>query len=355
MTALNVLTLPDDFEVAQHVPLIYKPKFWNPEKAYADYSPDIEAATLEGHQFRLEHKLKTAQTLWEEGLRIAIMMTDLQHDFRKGGRLPVSGTDDVVLRVCARFLNGIVTDHYTLAVDSQDGHPAHHISYATSWQTAGRKPFDLRVHKAAVLELVDEKRGIFKATSFEPDGTPIDMGLVQRMFNQQQAVRYWYHLQATGQGPIWLFANHCRLGTDGTNLHPLVAEVLAFAEGARMLEPVPIFKGHIRDTDWFGPLEPCMPDPSHPQGQFQKPLVDACFKPADRLDCTGVAEDFCEHNMRAQLMRHFRNDPDFLRKMAFMTDGTAPIVPNAPHVLALNAEAEAKGVRFFTHDEPLAA
>lgn len=351
MTELNKLILPDNVQVADHMPLIYTPDFWDPRKAYADYSPDIEGAFIEGFKCRKKLGLRTAAELIAAGISNGMMLTDLQGDFRDGGRLPVIGTNDVVLRVCARLVNGLVTDYYTLLVDSQDGHPPFHISYATRWLTQNGEPFDLRGNKAAMLSLEDERRGIFRATCFSPvDGSPIDMGYIQSMFNVKDTVAYWNHLQATDQGPVWVFANHCKLGTDGTNLHPLVAEVLAFAEGARMIEPVPVFKGHIRDTDWFGPLEPCRPDSSHPQGGFQKHIVDLFARVTGCMEFAGVAEDFCEHNMERQTLRFFEGT-QFFKQMAFMTDGTAAIVPNAPHVLQLRQEARSKGVKFFTHDE----
>jgi len=356
MTQLNQLVLPKNVQVAHHAPLIHAPSWWDPRKAYADYSPDIEGAFIEGDLFRRQHKLKTAGELEREGVSNLVMLTDLQHDFRPGGRLPVSGTDNVVLRACARLLNGTIgTDYYTQFVYSQDGHVPYHISYATRWRMKNGEPFDLRTNKAAVLNLVDENRGIFQATCFDPtDGSPIDMGYIQSIINVKVTVDYWHHLEVTGQGPIWVFANHCKLGTDGVNLHPLLAETLAFIEGARLVAPVPLTKGHIRDTDWFGPLEPCRPDPGHPQGGFQKAIVDLFAQVEGWVEFFGVAEDFCDFNMKKQTMRFFKGTP-FFQQMAFATDGTAPIVPNASQVLALNDEARSQGVRFFTHDEPFTA
>jgi hypothetical protein len=231
----------------------------------------------------------------------------------------------------------------------------YHISYATRWHKQDGSPFDLRENKAAVLDLVDRDKGIFKATCFSPvDGSPIDMGFIQSYINIKDTVAYWDYLQADGQGPVWVFANHCKLGTDGVNLHPLLAETLSFIEGARLVAPVPVNKGHIRDTDWFGPLEPCRPDPSHPQGGFQKAIVDLFAQVTGWVEFFGVAEDFCDFNMKKQVMRHFEGT-QFFEQMAFAIDGTAPIVPNAPAVQQQNADARAKGVKFFTHDEPFAA
>jgi nicotinamidase-related amidase len=363
MTELNKLVLPPGFTpaaVASHAPLVYTPEFWDPSKAYADYSPDIEGAFIEGVAYRQRNKLATAAELESKGVSNAMMLTDLQHDFRDGGRLPVLGTDTVVLRSCVRLLNGSVTDFYTKYIYSQDGHVPWHISYATRWRMMDGTPFDLRQNKAAMLDLVDRNRGIFRATCFDPtNGAAIDMGFIQSVLNIKDSVAYWDHMQGdpakpeTHQGPIWVFANHCKLGTDGVNLHPLLAETLAFIEGARLVAPVPVNKGQIRDTDWWGPLEPCRPDPNHPQGGFQKNIVDLFSKVKGRVEFVGVAEDFCDFNMKRQTLKYFEGTR-FFEQMAFMIDGTAPIVPDAPQVTRQNEAAKRKGVRFFVHSEGFA-
>ncbi len=348
-TAID-LTLPAGVTVASHAPLLYTPEFWDPRKAYIRYRPDVETAFREGVAYRKNNKLRTAAQLIELGISNAIMFTDLQDDFREGGRLGVNGTDTAVLRACVRAINGTILDHYTLAVHSQDSHPPLHLSFGSRWWAEDGLPFDLREHKAAVLDLADERRGIFKATCFGPNG-PIDMGHIKSMFNADDTVKYWHHLQGTGQGPVWVFAMHCKIGTDGTNLHPLLSETLAFMEGARMLEPVPLFKGHIRDTDWFGAFQPCRPDSTHPQGGFQKTIVDLFGQVKGTSDFVGVTEDFCNYHTEQQAVRYFDNtNARLLEKLAFVTDCTAAIVPDAPHVVKFYAEAEAKGVRFITHD-----
>jgi hypothetical protein len=349
MAAID-LTLPAGAQVASHASLLYTPDFWDPRKAYVTYEPDIEGATIEGLNYRRDNNHRSADELTQVGVSNIIMLTDLQHDFRDQGRLPVTGTNDVVLRACARILNGTIDDYYTGVVYSQDGHVPHHISYATRWRRPDGSPFDLRQNKAAILDLADRAKGIFRATCFDPtNGDPVDMGFIQSMFNIKDTVDYWDHLAATGQGPIWVFANHCKRGTDGVNLHPLLVETLAFMEGARLLAPLEVNKGHLRDTDWFGPLEPCRPDPSHPDGGFQKRIVDFFQTATGWVEFFGVAEDFCNFNMQRQTLAFFEGT-QFFDQMAFATDGTAAIVPNAQHVRDLYNEAEGKGVKFFTHD-----
>lgn len=338
--------------VADHGSLIHTPAFWDPRKAYIDYVPDLEAAYREGVAYKLAHNLESAHSLIKRGVNHAIMLTDLEEGFRDNGELPVIGTDDVVLRVAVRLLNGTVTPYYTTIVYSLDGHPLQHISFDTYWRDVKGNALDISKHgKAGCLRLVDEDKAIFEAYAFDEQGNTYVIGLYRPQFDPFGAVAYWKHLQKTGQGDIWVFVTHCVIGTKGANLHPLLMEVIAFAAGARSIQPTILNKGHLHDRDWFSPLVPCLPDPSHPQGGFQKGVIDDAFKPALTVDFAGVAEDFCHYYMLLHTMEYLAGTP-YLQKLRFMTDGTAPIVPNAKHVIALNARAQAEGIIFITHDSP---
>jgi nicotinamidase/pyrazinamidase len=340
-----------NIQVASHVPLVYTPRFWDPRKAYMNYVPDVEGAYREGVELKLANGLKSAHRLMQQGVRHAIMLTDLQQGFRDDDELPVSGTNTVVLRVSARIVNGTVEDYYTSYVYSLDGHPTQHISFDYYWRDSNGNPLDLSRHnRAGCLTLDDEDKAVFRAYGFGANG-PYDIGYYRAAFDPMDAVDYWKHLQATGQGDIWAFVAHCMIGTNGANLHPFLQETLAFVAGARSIQPTVLNKGHISNTDWFGPLVACRPDPSHPQGGFQKQIVDDAFKPADTVDFAGVAQDFCDYNMKRQTMEYLAGT-EYLERLRFITDGTAPIIPNAAHVLELNKQAEDAGVIFITHDSP---
>ncbi|TSC80756.1 MAG: hypothetical protein G01um101429_65 [Parcubacteria group bacterium Gr01-1014_29] len=350
-------------KIAAHMPLLYTPKFWAPAKAYENYTPDIEGAKLEGAEYARKHGLEPAFRLLErpEGASMAFL-TDLQQDFRDHGRLPVTGTDDVVLRCASRLINGFISGHYAGLKRSKDGHPPVHVSFGTYFRTQTGELFDLRTRKASILALEDDKKCIFKATCFDPsDGSPVDAGYIQPMYKPHECVAYNHYLESTGQAPQWAFAQHCELGTDGESFHPLIVEAVAFASGLRSFVPGLVSKGHIMEWDWYGPLCSCggysedpniVPVITHPQGGFQKDIVDG-FKPFRSVEFFGVAEDFCDYWMKKQSRWYFRGT-EFLKKMVFVEDGTAPIVPNAQHVKTQNAEARAEGVKFIKHDTPFA-
>lgn len=354
--------------IAQHAPLVYTPAFFTPEKAYRNFIPDVEGAYDEGVKYAKKHGLPTAQSLIDDGKAHALWITDLQGDFRDNGRLPVKGTDSVVLRTTVRLLNGVCLSYYGGVIESRDGHPGQHISYGTYWRDQHDNVLDLRNHgNAACLTLVDEKKAVFKAYGFNANGI-YDIGYYQPRFDavpppkakagekqrpDRSAVTYWNHLKDTGQGDIWVFNVHCKLGSDGANTHPLLLEALAFAEGALCLQETIVSKGHISTTDWFGAFEPCWPDDGHPQGGLQKPILEG-FKPFQTVETAGVAEDFCKYHGQRQAMTYLKGTP-FFEKLRFITDCTAAIIPNAPHVAAQNEEARLGGIKFITHDAPLAA
>lgn len=356
--------------VADHAPLVYEPEFWDPRKAYQDYEPDLTAALQEGFRYAQTHGLETGQQLRErpEGVS-AVYFTDPQCDFRPGGRLPVMGAtggynsaDDVILRSCVRALNGFVTGHYGGWFDSEDGHPSVHCSFASYFKSIKQQGmFDLSQHKAATLKLEDPQRCLFNATCFGLDGSPIPMGLVQPMYNAKDLVACYNHMAATEQLPMWAFTEHCVGGTKGVSLHPLVQEVRAFVTGLRRIVPKPIHKGHIIDRDWFGGLcdvwsytegQPgASPNTNHPQAGFQKELVDGWKRFRTIEFVCQIAQDFCGYWTQRQSLWYFEGT-EFADKMRYMMDGNAPIIPNAPHVLALYAKAKGLGVKFINHDTP---
>jgi nicotinamidase-related amidase len=329
----------------------YTPIFFDPTKAFTNFTPDIAGAFKEGFEYGRKNELITGQQLIDIGQAHGIALTDLQKDFCEGGRLAVKGATQVVFNVCKRLIDGTVKDHYFGEIFiSLDGHHLDNISLDMNWLDALGNPLDLSQHgNAAIMTLHDEKNCVFKATAFGPNG-PYEVGHYKSVHDPADVLDYWYHLQTTGQGPIWAFVPHCIIGTDGVNLHPLLVETLAFIKGARDITPVIIQKGHLANTDWFGPLAPCRPDAKLPNNGVQVEVLEA-FKKLKTIEFAGIAEDFCEYNMRKQAI-DLCGSNELITRYRFLSDGTAPIVPNAPHVQALYQRAREKNVKFINHDSP---
>lgn len=329
--------------------LTYTPRFFQPEKATQWYKPDLAAAMREGIEFGLKLGLKSAEQLIEAGSAHLLALTDLQNDFRDKGRLPVKGADEVILRVCYRLINGVIEDHFVGIIFSLDGHPFYHRSFDYVWIDKVGNVLDLSQHGgAAILTLESRKKCLFKVQAFNAFG-PYTVGYYKDRFEPEDSVAYWDYLQKTNQGPIWVFVPHCILGTDGADLHPLLAETIAFACGMRGIQPTIIQKGHLYDTDWFGPLEPCRPNVRRPWSGFNKEVIEemAVFR---TVELAGIAEDFCQYSMEDQTMKGMKRTDH--HKLRFLSDCTAPIVPGTKKVADLYARALESGVKFIQHDTP---
>ena len=333
--------------------LNYSPKFFDPEKASRWYAPDIAGAMREGIELALTYDLLPARELIKRKMGHLLAMTDLQSDFRDKGRLPVKGTDAAVLRTCTRLMRGTVNDHFAGLLPSLDEHFMSHISFDCNWcyVGGGGERLNLSDHgKAAILTLKDEEKRVFEAHAFDANGKPYSLGCVVSIGDMKDSVLYWKHLQATGQGPIWVFVPHCVIGTDGVNLHPFLAECIAFFYGARQADPIIINKGHLSDTDWFGPLEPCRPDSERAPGMSQSWAIKLMFE-FKTVEFAGVAEDFCDYYMKRQMLDRVGGEGVGMGgRLTFLEDCTAPIIPGAAHVLELKARAKKLGVKFINHD-----
>lgn len=336
------------------------PSFFKPENVYNPFhQPDLQKATEEGIQLGKELTRTAAQQEADGEKRILVMIDD-QNDFmdyyrflielfkmlalKLYGRLPVNGALDDVFRLCLRIIRSVYEEYYSAFIVTYDWHPDHVIHGSTWWRNVdfGSMP---DVTLPVQMELADEKKGLYLCKNL--DGS--DQGLFKAVFEKDWTVKYAEHLRTTGQGNIWVFTAHCGQGTDGAMLHPVLQEVITWACAARMIRRSNLFKGHIAKVDWFGPFMPCMEVPGHGQGSTQVEYLDQ-FENAKTIDIAGEADDFCVFFGKKQSMDYHADRPDVLRSMRFIKDCSSPIVPNSPHVAALNKKAVESGIRLITHD-----
>lgn len=339
------------------------PSFFRAENVYNPfYMPNLQAAIEEGNVLRRERNLKTAAELEAEGVKRLLAIIDAQKDFmdyysfvttvlQPYGRLPVSGSLDDMFRLCLRIIRAVYASYYTAYISTFDWHPDHPIHGATWWKGAGGvMPV---VTLPVKMRLVEASSKTFQCLNL--DGS--DQGYFRPVFRipgieqDDWTVEYGEHLLATGQGDIWVFTSHCRMGSEGAALHPVLDEVLAWAAAAMMFQRANLYKGQIAKVDWFGPFMPCMEVTGHPQGGKQVEYLDS-FENARIIDVAGEAEDFCVHYGKEQALQHHADNAEVLEAMRWITDCTSPIVPGADHVVMQNQRAKAAGVQFITHDEP---
>lgn len=312
------------------------------------YSPNLALARQEGRKL----KLRPAKLQRDRGERRLLVLIDEEWDFSDKGRLPVRGMFDDIERLIKRIEQGTLDEKYTDLIITLDLHPPHTVHNDSWWVDEQGNPPDVSL--PVQMELVSPSER-FPFLALFLDGRP-RKAFRPRYMGDWTTNKYAPHLKATGQGNIWVFADHCREGTDGVSLIPALAEVVEWMCAARDIQPVYMYKGMIPQVDWFGPFRPCMDVPTHPQGGLQTTYLDM-IKEANITEIAGEADDFCVRHGCRQVLEYYAGSPAVLESIRFLSDCTSAIVPDDPASgNTANADfrkaMEAQGVRMITHDSP---
>lgn len=322
--------------------------------------PNIGLARKLGLEFRKRLKLPSVRLIAKVSGGRLVILIDCQNDFGDDGRLAVPGAFGDIGRLLLRLWRGFIEEPkvgFTDWIDTNDFHPAHVIHGDSWWEDPNGDFPDVEQMVAMEMELEnpnDEYPFIGKY-GFKPTG----IRYRPRVEKQWTIEQYAPHLKATGQGNIWVFKSHCKMGTDGVALIPALAELREFVSVARDLQPTSMFKGQIPKVDWFGPFCPCMEVPDHPQGGVQKVYLDRVRANAV-TEIAGEADDFCVAAGEAQVRAYYKDKRAVLERIRFLTDCTSAIFPDDPAAgKTSNADRrkamQAAGVRVIKHDEPFTA
>lgn len=294
------------------------------------YAPNLELAHAEGLKWR-RRLTSAAKRERRNGGRLLVGI-DLQWDFSDAGRLAVPGTFDDLERLIDRIIRGVFEEeYYSDFIITHDNHPEHVIHGETWWEDENGNPPDVSV--PVHMELVDPK-GRMPFLCHYLTGAA-SKPFRPRLKREYTINEYAPHLKQTGQGDIWVFAPHCKFGSDGVMLIPAFQELLAVVAVALDLNITHMYKGHVPDTDWFGPFRPCMDRPGHSQAGLNTELLK---RVAINLitEVAGEAADFCVRAGELQF-GHFYGpgnaygqDPAVLNRVKFITNCTSPIIPDNP-------------------------
>lgn len=311
------------------------PTFWDPRNIGKEgHKADLALARAEARQLKLSPAYKQPD-------RHLLIVIDLEDDFGDKGRLPVTGTFEDVARLGERFINGILDEYYTDIISTIDIHPPFAIHNDEWWRDEMGNPPVVRPYPVS-MKLIDPDKSIFEGS---------DGKMYRPRVQKNHTVAYAQHLLATNQGNIWVFADHCRQGTDGINVIAPFAELLEWAAVARKIQPMYMYKGMIAEVDWFGPFRPCMDVPTHPQGKLQTPYLDI-IAACDTTEITGEALDFCVKAGTLQVMDYYGGKPDVLEKISFLKDTTSAIFPDNPENKVFFDNMIAKGIKIINHNDP---
>ncbi len=330
--------------------------FERPEIIGTDYRANLALARKRGREDKRKLGLRSAKSVRERDGGLLSILIDAEDDFADDGRLPVKGTYDDIRRWLLRAVKLVRENRLTDQIVTIDIHPEHAIHTDSWWEDEyGNQP-DVSI--PLTMELVEPGDRLpyeAKIVGITPVGR-----FRPRLMRKYTIEEYSPHLTATKQGNIWVFADHCRQGTDGINLIPAVQEFLAYASAALDLEPQFMFKGQIAKTDWFGPFGPCKTDPNHPQGGLQTQYLDM-IRASKKTEVAGEALDFCVKAGMLQILDYYSDAADqaVRESISFLMDCTSPIVADDPSQgMTGNADfvkkMKSQGIVMINHDAPTA-
>ena len=306
--------------MAQQHPKI-APKLFDAQDIYKGvYAPRIQAFTEAGQNAGL-----TVAESDEE--RIAVILVDYQHDFvDPSGTLSVPGAQQDV----ARFLGWFYANAHkiTTIYASLDTHLPFQIFYSSWWKNpaTGEHPQPFTVITA---DDIAHERWV-----------PILQPEWSRYYVQQ------LHQKARKDLMIWPY--HTMEGTLGHMLVAPISEAIAWHSAARHTQPRYIVKGRTVRTEFYGIFGAEIPDPEDATSDLNSVLLEAVMQ-HDNVYIAGEAKSHCVLETERQLVHHFSNQPDLLKRLYFLEDCTSSVQhPDVDFDAIANAELmtmEQQGVK----------
>lgn len=292
------------------------------------YAPRIQAFTQAGQQAGFTEAHSDAE-------KIAVILVDYQHDFvDPTGTLYVPGSQQDVARFLAWFY---ANAHKISAIyASLDTHVPFQIFYSSWWKNpqSGEHP------QPYTTITVDDVTNMKWVPVFQPDWS----------------VHYVHQLQQQARKDLMIWPYHTMEGTLGHMLVAPISEAIAWHSAARNTQPAYVVKGRTIRTEFYGIFGAEIPDPEDLESRLNVTLLDAVMK-HDRVYVAGEAKSHCVLETERQLVGHFGNQPELLKRLHFLSDCTSSVQHPALDFDAL-AEAELatmkqQGVHIVSSTQPM--
>jgi len=238
-----------------------------------------------------------------DGEQIAVVLVDYQHDFvDPAGTLYVPGAEADV----ARFLTWFYANAHkiTTIYASLDTHIPFQIFYSSWW---------LNPH-------THEHPRPFTVIT----GQDVDNGTWVPLLEPEWSARYVHELQQKARKDLMIWPYHTMQGTLGHMLVAPISEAIAWHSAARQTQPVYIEKGLTTRTEFYGIFGAEVQDPQSPESKLNIPLLDAVMQ-HDKVYIAGEAKSHCVLETERQIVEHYANQPDMLRKLYFLKDCTSSV------------------------------
>jgi len=235
--------------------------------------------------------------------KIAVALVDYQHDFvDPSGTLYVPGSQADVARFLAWFYAS--AHKITTIYASLDTHIPFQIFYSSWWINA-----QTHEHPQPFTIITEQD---------------VDNRAWVPLLEPEWSIHYVHELQQKARKDLMIWPYHTMQGTLGHMLASPISEAIAWHSAARQTQPVYIEKGLTPRTEFYGIFGAEVPDPQSPTSSLNTPLLDAVMQ-HDKVYIAGEAKSHCVLETERQIVEHYANQPDMLRKLYFLKDCTSSV------------------------------
>jgi nicotinamidase/pyrazinamidase len=252
--------------------------------------------------------------------KIAVVLVDYQHDFVDPlGTLYVPGSQADVARFLAWFYAN--AHKITTIYASLDTHIPFQIFYSSWW-------ISTQTH--------EHPQPFTVITSQD-----VDNHTWVPLLEPEWSTYYVHELQQKARKDLMIWPYHTMQGTLGHMLVSPISEAIAWHSAARQIQPIYIQKGLTTRTEFYGIFGAEVPDPQSPTSNLNIPLLDSVMQ-HDKVYIAGEAKSHCVLETERQIVEHYANQPDMLRKLYFLKDCTSSVQHPTINFDALTEEELAK-------------
>jgi len=303
------------------------PRFYDPQRIGTLFYPDLARIAAEAAAANLPPASQDRE-------KVHLVIVDMQVDFcHRQGSLNVPGAlDDIRRTIEFIYRHAERITHITCSLDS---HLPGQI-FSPAWWADGQgqhpAPF-------TIITLAD-----------------VESGRWRPLFEAEASVRYVRELELQHKKQLCIWPYHVQIGSIGQALDPELWSAVFWHSLARKTQPLWLTKGSVPLTEHYSIIQPEVPVPDQPGGTRNQAFLEILER-ADYILIAGEAESHCVLETLEDLVEHFGQWPEVLKRIFLLRDCTSPVVhPEIDfHTIAMQrfAEFARQGVNFINSSDPL--